>query len=50
MANQKRELSLSRVSRLGQTERCGGKFSPGEVRAASQREPRRSARVPPSAL
>jgi hypothetical protein len=36
MANQKSELSLNRVSRLGQAKRCGGKFSPGEARAASQ--------------
>src|SRR5260370_11918945 len=34
--NQKRELSVNRVSRLGHAQRCGGEYSPGEVRAASQ--------------
>jgi len=34
MANQKRELSLSRVSRLGQARCCGGELSPG--RSASR--------------
>jgi hypothetical protein len=34
MANQKRELSLNRVSKLGQAKRCGGEFSHGEARAA----------------
>jgi hypothetical protein len=36
MANQKRELSLNRVSKLGQAKRCGGEFSPGEARTALQ--------------
>jgi hypothetical protein len=36
MANQKRELSLNRVSRFGQAKRPGGKFSPGKARTASQ--------------
>lgn len=36
MADQKRELSLNRVSRLGQAKRRDGKFSPGKARTASQ--------------
>lgn len=36
MANQKRELLLSRVSRLGQAKCRGGKLSPGGARAAWQ--------------
>jgi c-di-GMP phosphodiesterase len=34
MANQKRVLSLNRVSRLVQAKRCGGESSPGEALAA----------------
>jgi c-di-GMP phosphodiesterase len=36
MANQKRELSLSRVSRLGQARCSGGKLSPGGARIVWQ--------------